>query len=50
MRELQNLRQTTVTVAEITGVFHERALLVPQYVVDKEMKKVRYHYMLNDEI
>ena len=38
-RKFQDLRQTTETVAEITAKFRERALLVPQYVVDEEMKK-----------
>ena len=33
-------------MAEITAKFRERALLVPQYVVDEEMKKTRYHSML----
>ena len=31
-------------------MFHERNLLVPQYVVDEEMKKAKYHDMLKDEI
>ena len=35
---------------EITTKFWERALLVPQYVADEEMKKLRYHDMLWDDI
>ena len=31
-------------------MFRERALLVPQYVADEEMKKAGYHDMLKDEI
>ena len=37
-REFQDCRQTTEIVAEITAKFHERALLVPQYAMDEEMK------------
>lgn len=37
-------------MAEITAKFRERALLVPQYVADEEMKKARYHEMLRDDI
>ena len=33
-----------------TPSFWERDLLVPQYVVDEEMKKARYHDMLMDDI
>nr|KAJ0224671.1 hypothetical protein LSAT_V11C100043830 [Lactuca sativa] len=49
-REFQDLTQTIETVAEITAKFGERALLVPQYVADEEMKKARYHEMLRDDI
>lgn len=31
-------------------MFHDRALLVPQYVVNEEIKKERYHDMIKDEI
>ena len=31
-------------------MFRERALLVLQYVVDEDMKKVRYHEMLRSDI
>ena len=31
-------------------MFHEKALLVPQYVVDEEMKKARYHEILRSDI
>lgn len=31
-------------------MFRERALLVPQYVADEEMKKARYHEMLQSDI
>ena len=40
-REFQDLRQTTETVAEITTKLQNRALLVPQYAKDEEMKKIR---------
>ena len=49
-REFQDLTQTTETVAEITAKFRERALLVPQYAADEEMKKARYHEMLRSDI
>ena len=49
-REFQDLRQTTETVTEITDMFRERALVVPQYVADKEMKKARYDEMLRSDI
>lgn len=48
--EYQDLRQTIETVAEIIAMFRWRALLALRYVADKEMKKVRYHDMLKDEI
>lgn len=34
----------------ISTKFRERTLLVPQYVVDKVMKKMRYYDMLRDDI
>ena len=37
--EFLDMRQTTETVAEITAKFKERAMLVPRYVSDEEMKK-----------
>ena len=37
-------------MAEITAKFRERALLVPQYATDEEMKKARYHEMLRSDI
>ena len=37
-------------MAEITAKFRERALLVPQYAADEEMKKARYHEMLRSDI
>lgn len=46
----QDLLQTTETIIKITSMFRERALLVLQYVVDEEMKKMRYHDMLRDDI
>ena len=49
-REFQDLMKTTETVADISAKFRERALLVPQYVVDEEMKKARYHEVLRDDI
>ena len=45
-----DLYQTIETVAEITAKFQEKALLVPHYATDEEMKKVRYHDMLWDDI
>nr|KAJ0187838.1 hypothetical protein LSAT_V11C900459490 [Lactuca sativa] len=42
--------QTTETVAEIMAKFREKSFLVPQYVADEEMKKMRYHAMLRDDI
>ena len=49
-REFQDLTQTTESVAEITTKFRERALFVPQYAADEEMKKARYHEMLRSDI
>ena len=37
-------------VAEITVMFWDRALLVLQYAMDEEMKKVRCDDMLRDDI
>ena len=37
-------------MVEIIAKFRERALLVLQYAAGEEMKKVRYHDMLRDEI
>ena len=37
-------------MAGITAKFWERVFLVPQYVTDDEMKQVRYHDMLRDDI
>ena len=50
VREFQDLHQTTETVAEITAKFKERALLVPQYTADKDMKKTKYHDTMRDDI
>ena len=44
------MRQTTETVAGITAKFRERALLVPQYAADEEMRKTRYYVMLRSNI
>ena len=49
-REFQDLHQTIEMVAEITTIFRKRALLVPQYVADDEMKKARYHEMFTSNI
>ena len=38
-REFQDLQQTTETVTEITSMFREWALLVPQYTAHEEMKR-----------
>lgn len=37
-------------MAQITAKFRERALLVPQYAANEEMKKMRYHDMLTTDI
>lgn len=49
-REFQDLRHTTKTVGEIIAKFRERALLVLEYVMDEEMKKIMYHDMLRNYI
>ena len=49
-REFLDMRQTTDTVAEITAKFRERALLVPQYAGDEDMRRTRYHDMLRADI
>ena len=49
-REFHDLLQTIEIVAEITAKFRERTLLVPQYAADEEMKKMRFHDMLWDDI
>ena len=49
-REFLDMRQNTETVAEITTKFRERALLVPQFAGDEDMKRIRYHDMLRSEI
>ena len=49
-REFLDMRQTTETVAEITAKFRERALLVPQYAGDEDMRRTRYHDMLRADI
>ena len=50
MREFQDLRQTTKTVAGITIIFCEKDLLVPQYVDDEEINKAIDHDMLMSDI
>ena len=42
-REFPYMRQTAESVAEITTKFRERALLVPQYASDEEMRNTRYY-------
>ena len=49
-KEFLDMRQTTETVAEITAKFRERALLVPQYARDEDMRRTRYHDMLRADI
>ena len=44
-REFQDIEQTIEKVVEITTKFRKRAILVPQYVEDEEMKKAWYHEM-----
>ena len=48
--EFHGLQQTTKTVAEITAKFRERALLIPQYATDEDMRRTRYHSMLRDDV
>ena len=50
VREFQDLRQTVEMVVEITTMFCERTLLVPQYVADGEMENKRYHEMLTSDM
>ena len=50
VREFHDLQQTTKTVAEITAKFRERALLIPQYATDEDMRRTRYHSMLREDI
>ena len=50
MREFHEFQQTTETVAEITAKFQERALLIPPYATDEDMRRTRYHSMLRDDI
>lgn len=50
VREFQDLHKTTDTMAKITTMFRERALLVPQYVLNEEMNKTRYDHMLRADI
>ena len=49
-QEFQDLQQTTETVAEFTAKFRERAICVPQYVMDEEMKKAGDHEMMRSDI
>ena len=49
-QELQDLRQTTKTVRDITAMFSEREILVPQYMENEEIKRARYHEMLRRDI
>ena len=49
-REFLDMRQTTEIVVEITTKFRERALLVPQYAGDEDMRRTRYHNMLQVDI
>ena len=44
------MRQTTESSAEITAMFRERTLLVPQYVGDEKMRRTHYHGMLRADI
>lgn len=37
-------------MAEITIKFQERALFIPQYAAEEDMKKLRYHDMLAVDI
>lgn len=37
-------------VAEITAKYKESALLARQYAVDEEIKKTKYHEMIEDDI
>ena len=42
VREIQKLQQITKTTAEITAKFQERALLIPQYAVDEDVRR-KFH-------
>ena len=44
------MRQMNESMAETTTTFRERALLVPQYAGDEEMRKNRYYDMLRADI
>lgn len=48
--EFHDLQLTIETVAEIIAKFRERALLIPQYATDKDMRRTRYHSMLREGI
>ena len=49
-REIQDLLHTNETVAEISIMLRGRAILVPKFVVDEEMKMAIYHDMLKSDI
>lgn len=49
-RDFHDLQQMMETMADIASKFRERALFVPQYAVDEEVKKSRYHNMLRAKI
>ena len=50
VREFHDLQRTTETVAEITAKFQERALLIPQYAADEDLRRTLYYSMLREEI
>ena len=50
VREFHDPQQITETMAEITAKFREQALLIPQYATDEDMRRMRYHSMLRDDI
>ena len=37
-------------MAEITAKFRERALLIPQYAEDEDLRRTQYHSMLREDI
>ena len=50
VKKFLDMRKMTETVAEITTKFQECDLLVPQYVVEDEMRNTRYHDTLRSNI
>ena len=49
-KEFLDMRHTAETVVDIISKFRERALLIPQYTADEEMRKTQYHDLLRFDI